>query len=247
MTQHAQADGPPPEDRGFFDEARRLHAALGGDAFRLRRLIEAGIGQAKLHHDLRNTLSSALMLAERLATSEDPGVSRSARMIVQALDQGQALLGSAAAFASEAAPRLALSRIALAPLIDGAHQALRARFPQLLIANRVAAGMVAMADEAALAAAFRHLIEAAGLAQAKQVEAEAARESRSLRVRLSDDGHAFRADRRASAFTLCGGGYRHGSTSFGLVMARDIIEAHGGRIALAEGAAATCIDIILPA
>jgi signal transduction histidine kinase len=72
---------------------------------------------------------------------------------------------------------------------------------------------------------------------------------------LTDDGRPFRNVSAAMAFQPFSGAFRYGSTGLGFVIARDVIEAHGGSIAVranparsgAETEDRTCIVLTLPA
>jgi hypothetical protein len=56
-----------PEDAAA--EIAALSATFGADVWRMRRLAELGVAQAKINHDLRNLMTPALMLADRLQGS----------------------------------------------------------------------------------------------------------------------------------------------------------------------------------
>lgn len=246
MSEATPSNGPTTATPGFDREVGRLRAALGGDGWRLVRLAEIGAGQAKLHHDLRNALSSAMMLADRLEEVADPSLRRSASLLATALEQAQALLGHAQDFTGVPPPRLTLARCRPAGLIDREAAVIATDFPEFRVENRIAPDLAIMADGAALARAFGFLLESAGRARAKRLEVEARLSEGGTLIRLSDDGYPFRAENRRTAFTPCSGAFRHGSLGYGLVLAREIIEAHGGGIALDEAASATAIAITLP-
>ena len=246
MTEATPSDRPTTASPAFDREVGRLRAALGGDGWRLARLAEIGAGQAKLHHDLRNALSSAMMLADRLEKVADPGLHRSASLLATALEQAQALLGSAQEFAGAPPLLLTLAPCRPAALIDQEAAALAKDFPELRVENRIASDLVITADGAALARALGFLLESAGRAQAKRLTVETRMSEGLALIRLSDDGYPFRAENRSTAFTPCSGAFRHGSLGYGLILAREIIEAHGGGITLDETAATTCIAITLP-
>jgi nitrogen fixation/metabolism regulation signal transduction histidine kinase len=54
----------------------------------------------KLGHELRNVLSPAMMLAERMSTHADPQVQRAGKMILDSLDKATALIKAAQVSAS---------------------------------------------------------------------------------------------------------------------------------------------------
>ena len=55
-------------------------------------VVAASEETAALLHDLRNLLTPALLLTERLQSHEDPGVRKTADRLAQSLDRAVALL-----------------------------------------------------------------------------------------------------------------------------------------------------------
>ena len=71
-----------------------------------------------------------------------------------------------------------------------------------------------------------------------------------VEIEVEDDGEGIAAEERADVFTAFHGGDRRGSAArsgLGLAIARAIVDAHGGRIWLAEPAAGTRVRLSLPA
>src|SRR3546814_4753225 len=69
---------------------RQLHdmqIALRGALKQKARLAALGTGVTKINHDLRNILSTAALLSERLALSDDPEVRRITPRLLDALDR----------------------------------------------------------------------------------------------------------------------------------------------------------------
>lgn len=76
-------------------DAQRALAAMQADvqsAFKQReRLAALGGAVAKINHDLRNVLSSAQLISDRLAMSSDARVSAMGKRLVRAIDRGMRL------------------------------------------------------------------------------------------------------------------------------------------------------------
>jgi signal transduction histidine kinase len=229
-------------------EVTRLNAALGEDGFRLRRLAELGAAQAKLNHDLRNIMASALMLADRLSSGDDAKVSRSGKLIVAALEQASSLIATTFDFATERSPSLSCTRLPLAAAVDDAAQELAPHHPGFTVENAVPPALEIDADPALLRRALGHLMRTAAKAQAKHMAVTAETHGDGVHVILRDNGRPFRDQSIADPLGAFSGAYRYGSSGLGLVIARELIEAHGGSMALKpeSGAESTVMELILP-
>jgi signal transduction histidine kinase len=244
-------DTPDLQDRELISlraEVADLRHALGDDVWRLRRLAELGVAQAKLNHDLRNVMASALMVADRLETAEDSKVARSGRLIVASLEQATALINTSLDFANDGAPALARAPCPLGPLLDEVVQEVYAQHSSMAVESRMAADVMIEADRGLLLRAFGHLLRTSAKAQAKRMEIMVEALAEKIVIHLSDDGRPFRDEQLANALRPFSGAFRYGSSGLGLVIARELIEAHGGTIAVrhAAGDASTCIEVTLP-
>lgn len=244
-------DSPDLQDRELISlraEVADLRQALGEDVWRLRRLAELGVAQAKLNHDLRNVMASALMVADRLETAEDSKVARSGRLIVASLEQATALINTSLDFANDGAPTLARAPCPLGPLLDEVAQDVHALHPTMAVETTMATDVTLEADRALLIRAFGHLLRTSAKAQARRMDIMVEALAEKVVVHLSDDGRPFRDEQLANALRPFSGAFRYGSSGLGLVIARELIEAHGGTVAVrhAPGDSSTCIEVTLP-
>jgi signal transduction histidine kinase len=255
MSEPAHSDDQAAEIAALRAEVAALRAELeadlavklGEDVWRLRRLAELGVAQAKINHDLRNLMTSALMVADRLQGSGDAKIARSGTMLVTAIEQATALIATTLNFTAEAAPLPSRSRFRLAALIADIAEELRAEHDGFAIENAAPADLHLEADRALFARAIGHLLRTAAKAQARQAVVHVEQAETSLAIVLTDDGRPFREDVSA-AFRPFSGAFRYGSTGLGFVIARDLIEAHGGSILIRTGSGdgRTCIVLRLP-
>ena len=242
-----------PEDAAV--EITALRTALGMDAWRLRRLAELGVAQAKINHDLRNIMTSALMVADRLEESADPKVSRAGRMLVASIERATALITTTQTFTTEAAPLLAPSRFPLAALIAEVAEDCRADHEQMAVHNETPEHLHLEADRVELGRAIGHLLRTAAKAQARRVAVHVEPGRSVIGIVLTDDGRPFGDVPEAGAFRPFSGAFRYGSTGLGFVIARDVVEAHGGSITVRTSTSGagrededrTCIVLTLPA
>jgi signal transduction histidine kinase len=242
-----------PEDAAA--EIAALSATFGADVWRMRRLAELGVAQAKINHDLRNLMTPALMLADRLQGSADPKVSRAGGLLVKVIERATALIATTQSFTEERAPLLARSRFPLATLIAELADDLRAEHGHLTIENATPEDFHLEADRAEFSRAIGHLLRTAAKAEAKWVAVHVELEASVVGIVLTDDGRPFRNVPMATAFRPFSGAFRYGSTGLGFVIARDVIEAHGGSITVRtqtvrtgmDDEERTCVVVTLPA
>lgn len=248
MTDTAISDSQSQELKHLRVEVARLKAALGEDGFRLRRLAELGTAQAKLNHDLRNVMASAMMVADRLSAAEDAKVSRSGKLIVAALDQASSLIATTLDFATEKQPVLNRTRFPLGTLIQETAEDIAPHYPTFYVENSVPHDLLIEADHGLLLRAFSHLMRTAAKAQARHMAVVGDAQGPDIHLILRDDGRPFRDQSIANPLSPFSGAFRYGSSGLGLVIARELIEAHGGRIALRpeSGSESTIMEVVLP-
>ena len=106
------------ELRAAEDALAGMQRQLTGSLKQKERLAQLGGAVAKISHDLRNILTTATLLADRMERSEDPTVKRTAPKLVNSLSRAVNLCETTLAFgkAEEAPPTL--TRVPLAMLVD---------------------------------------------------------------------------------------------------------------------------------
>ena len=248
MSDDPRPADPEAEIAALRAEVAALREALGEDVWRLRRLAELGVAHAKIHHDLRNLLSAALMVADRLQSSTDPKTSRSGQILVTAIEQATGLMAMTLDFAAEAAPLLSPASFPLAALIEELASEICAQHQSFAVENTAPADLHIAADRTQLGRALGYLLRTAAKAQAKQALVHVQEREATIEIVLTDDGRPFREGVSGAAFQPFSGAFRYGSTGLGLVIARELVEAHGGSIAIRSGADKdrTCVVLSLP-
>ena len=224
---------------------RELRTALWRNA----RLAALGAAIAKVSHDLRNTLSPALLSAERLEMHPDPLVRRSGGILVRAVDNATEMVGRMLDFAREVPPQLAVATVDLRQLAEEA-----AESPQLTgghaIVNRIPAGTEGLADRALLLRVVLNLLKNAIEAGATRAEIRLAEPSAadSLAIEIEDDGPGLPTEVRDKLFRPFVTSGKRGGTGLGLAIAADLMRAQGGRVTLGRtGSDGTVFRLTLPA
>jgi signal transduction histidine kinase len=202
------------------------------------RLAQLGGAVARISHDLRNILTTAQLLADRMETSKDPGVARAAPKLVASISRAVSLCESTLTFGKAEEPPPTLTRFMLASLaadvVDGEKLAgtdlvdfvtdvppsftIRGDREQLY---RVISNLVRNARQA---------IEATG--QPGTIEIGAGEEEGGWWIRIGDTGPGLPQKTREHLFEPFHAGNRKGGTGLGLAIAAELIRGHGGRLDL---------------
>ena len=211
-----------------------------------KRLASLGLAMAKINHDLRNLLSTAQLLSDRLANSSDPLGRSVAPKLIGTLDRAIAFCQSTLTYgrAAEPAPRLAPLRLRevvaeaieiVAPTGAGA----------VTIVNDAPGDLLAVADREQMLRVLMNLLRnaldalaAAGPqpGQTPEVRFCAYRKDGRVVIEVSDTGPGVPARARENLFKPFLGSSRQGGTGLGLAIAAELVAGHGGEIRLVDGA-----------
>lgn len=251
----------PSERRDEIGVAERELAAMEADLFTMlrqrRHLADLGLAVAKINHDLRNTLTSAQLLSDQVATLDDPEVQRLAPRLVTTLDRAIGFAQSVLDHGREAARPPRPVPVDLRALIDeAAFDAGLAGHPAIRFDNRVPDAIALRIDPEQMARVFVNLLRNAreALEQSPRpdgagpalVDAAFARTDDGLTVSITDNGPGLPPRARENLFVAFEGSARAGGTGLGLAIARELVEAHGGRLAWEGPGAGTRFTITLP-
>ncbi len=219
----------------------RMETALAGELRQKRRLADLGLAVSKVNHDLRNMLTTAQLLTDRLGALSDPMVQRTAPRLVATLQRAIDFCEATLAYgkAGEPLPRRAAVRLRdladelpdLADLAPGAGIAIRLDVPDDLAVD---------ADSDQLSRVLVNLVRNAVQALAQggaqggppMVLVSARRAGAAVTIRIADNGPGIANRTRAHLFEAFTGSGRPGGTGLGLAICAEIVRAHGGTIAL---------------
>ncbi len=251
----AAAHGLAPHDRAAeilhreLDRAlcRALLGAARREASALRHMEAEQ--RAFLLHDLRaplNAISLAAATVERArSTTDDARVHKMLRSVRRNIEQLSLLLGralDASILAADALPEPDLQHFELRPLVGAVAENLEplAHAGGTRIANTVPERLVVHADAWLLARVFQNL-----LANAIEhtpggeiiVGAEATLRGESVVCWVRDDGVGIAESESGKIFRKGEATRpRHGARGFGLPIVEQVVEAHGGRVAVESAA-----------
>ena len=231
-----------------------MQQALGQQLKQRQHLASLGLAVAKINHDLRNMLSSAHLLSDRLASVQDPTVQRIAPKLIGALDRAVGFCQATLAFgkAQELPPSPRKFDLSLVVGdardllgLDDSPVAFVADLPQPLVLN---------ADPEQLLRVLLNLCRNALEAMEPQVAEgrqavltiAARRLADRIEIDVSDTGPGVPEGGREGMFKPFSGSRRVGSTGLGLAIAADLMRAQGGSIALVPSRIGACFRVTFP-
>ena len=220
-----------------------------------RHLADLGLAVAKINHDLRNTLSSAQLLSDQVATLDDPKVQRLAPRLVTTLDKAIGFAQAVLDYGRETSIVPQFAPVNLRTLVeDAAFDARVAGNPLIAFDNDVDAALMVEVDAGQMGRVLVNLLKNArealeavpGEPEDFRIEARANADSERTVITLRDNGPGLPPRARENLFVAFEGSARSGGTGLGLAIAREITEAHGGVLAYVEERQGTRFDITLP-
>ena len=229
-------------------ELVQMQAGLRAALQQKTRLAALGGAVTKINHDLRNILSTARLVSDRLLASDDPTVRRNSRALLAAIDRAVELCSNTLNFTREGPPVLEQSTFALAELIEEVGLTLPAPAEgDAPLRNEVAEDFVLEADRSQIFRIFANLTQNAVQSGATRVMVTARRERDQVVAEVSDNGPGLAPRARDNLFQPFAGSARPGGSGLGLAIVRELVRAHGGNIRLLHSTAeGTAFAIELP-
>jgi signal transduction histidine kinase len=229
-------------------ELVEMQAGLRAALRQKTRLAALGGAVTKINHDLRNILSTARLVSDRLLASDDPTVRRNSRALLSAIDRAVELCSATLNFTREGPPVLEQTSFPLAELIE--EVALTLPVPaegEPPLRNTVPASLNVEADRSQLFRIFANLAQNAVQSGATRVEISARQGGEQLIVEVSDNGPGLAPRARDNLFQPFAGSTRPGGSGLGLAIVRELVRAHGGNIRLLSSTAeGTAFAVELP-
>jgi signal transduction histidine kinase len=249
-----------PTDRadeiGLAEQAlARMETTLADELRQKRRLAQLGLAVSKINHELRNMLTTAQLLTDRLDRVNDETAQRVAPRLVATLDRAIAFCETTLAYGRATEPLPQRRLIPLAPLIEDLSN-LTDLAPEVGITFKahVPEGLMVDADKDQLSRVLVNLVRNAvqalsqtGPSQGQPcIDIKASREGNTVTILVEDNGPGIPERVKADLFTPFQSSARKGGTGLGLTIAAELIELHGGTISLDEGEGHTCFRITIP-
>ncbi len=233
-------------------ELQSMQEGLRASLLQKTRLAALDIAVTKINHDLRNVLSTAFLMSDRLTSSEDPDVRRLAPRLIGAIDKAASLCTQTLNFTREGPLHIELARFVLRDLVTEVIETLTENtddMPEDDVRERFAMdvppGLNIEGDREQLYRVFYNLLHNSLLAGSRLIEIRLAERDERIEIDIADDGPGLPPRARDHLFTPFAGSARKGGTGLGLAIARDIMRAHGGDIELiGTSAEGTCFRLV---
>ena len=216
-----------------------LQTELTGALKQKDRLAQLGGAVARISHDLRNILTTAQLFADRMETSNDPGVQRAAPKLVSSISRAVNLCESTLAFGKAEEPAPSLTLVDLAEVVEEVidSERLTADSADISYGADIPAGMILRADPEQLFRVLTNLVRNARQALSArggegEISISASEGEREWTIRVADTGPGLPARARETLFQPFAGTTRRGGTGLGLAIAAELIRGHGGRLEL---------------
>jgi signal transduction histidine kinase len=247
----------PSRRRDEFGTAERelagMQKELAGMLSQKSRLAALGLAVSKISHDLRNMLSSAQLLSDRLRSVKDERVQQLVPKLIASLDRAIRLCARTLDFgqAHEMPPKR--RRFPLAPLIAEVGEGLGLpRHGRIAWRLDIMAELKVDADRDQLYRVLSNLCRNAVQAleslgeEAGEIVVSANREGSVTIIEVRDTGPGVPERAREHLFEAFRSVARKGGTGLGLAISAELIAAHGGEIALVNNDGGATFRITIP-
>ena len=216
------------------------------------RLAALGLAVSKISHDLRNMLSSAQLLSDRLITVKDPTVQRLVPKLIASLDRAIRLCAQTLNYgqAQETPPRR--KRFKLLPLVTEVGDSLGLPRQRIAWVIEVEPMLEVDADRDQLYRVLSNLCRNAVQALESEGETDGEigvagrREGAVTVIEVADTGPGVPHKARTHLFAAFQGSVRKGGTGLGLAIAHELVQAHGGQIALIDNEGGATFRVTIP-
>ena len=249
----------PTNRRDELGVMERELAAMETDIYSMlrqrRHLADLGLAVAKINHDLRNTLTSAQLLSDQVANLDDPNVQRLAPRLVQSIDRAIGFAQSVLDYGRQSVSPPKPVPVDLRLLLDeAAFDAGLVGHPVISWSNGVPDAVSILADPDQFARIFANLLKNArealeganGKVEKPTVAIGFEETPDWLTLSVADNGPGLPPRARENLFVAFEGSARIGGTGLGLAIARELTEAHGGRLSFVDQPVGTRFDVTLP-
>jgi signal transduction histidine kinase len=248
--------GPRRDEIGVAErELERLQSQLTALLQERSRLASIGLAVSKINHDLRNMLSSAQLVSDRLSDIPDPTVQMFAPRLMRALDRAIGLCFDILNFGKTEEIVPEKTAVPLAQLVaDVFDNQLADSRDGIVLRSEVPDHLTVRADRDHLYRILNNLVRNAFEALQSQppqsgggvISIAAFDNGSGTTIRVSDNGPGVPGSLRQTLFQPFRSG-RKGGAGLGLVIAAELVRAHGGDIHLEDTPAGASFVFNVPA
>jgi signal transduction histidine kinase len=217
------------------------------------RLAALGLAVSKVSHDLRNMLSSAQLLSDRMAAVKDPTVQRLVPKLIASLDRAIRLCVHTLDFGQAHEPPPRRKRFELAPLVTEIADSLGLPREGTIgwkvdIEDKLEVDADRDQLYRILSNLCRNAVQAleSEMGGTGEIMIVARREGAVAIIEVADTGPGVPEKARARLFQAFQSVSRKGGSGLGLAIAAELVQAHGGQIALVNNANGATFRVTIP-
>jgi signal transduction histidine kinase len=257
LTSNIIAFGERPQDAsrviapsGRNDEIGRAEKALAAmeqslahELAHRKRLAELGMAVARINHDLRNILSAAQLISDRLATIPDPQTQRLAPRLVATLDRAIKFCQATLTYGAGREQPPERQRFDLNKMVQEVVETARAEYgeavdyhvdiPPRFEAYADASHILRVLENLSRNAAQALMAKGAAAGRPKAIRFAAIRTDGVALIEISDTGRGFLPEQKDRIFEPFHNSTSEAGTGLGLSIAADLVNRNGGSIELA--------------
>jgi signal transduction histidine kinase len=240
-------------------ELQSMQTLLQSSLNQKAHLAALGLAASKVSHDLRNMLTSAQLISDRMSMVQDPTVQRFAPKLITSLDRAINFLNQTIRFgrAQELPPsrdRLRLFDIAAEVIEQAELQADAQHGPKPTFKLEVPEATTIDADREQLTRILTNLIRNAVKVLQQSVTVSdpsitlaASRKNGGCEITIADNGPGIPQAIRAKLFQPFQSADAQGGTGLGLAISAELVTAHAGEInVLSTGPEGTVFRVFIP-
>jgi signal transduction histidine kinase len=240
-------------------ELQSMQTLLQGSLNQKAHLAALGLAASKVSHDLRNMLTSAQLISDRMSAVKDPTVQRFAPKLISSLDRAINFLNQTIRFgkAQEQPPNRELLRLydIAEDVIEQAElQADAQPGAKVTFTNEIPDQAVIYADREQLSRILTNLIrnavkalQANGGGRAPAIALASKQINSACEITIADNGPGIPSRIRDTLFQPFQSADAQGGTGLGLAISAELVAAHGGEIEVAyTGPEGTVFRLSIP-
>ena len=228
--------------REFYDMKQSVRASFKQQ----ERLATLGMAVAKINHDLRNVLTSAQLVSDRLAMDKEERVAHMGQRLVRAIDRGVKLCADVLNYSQskEDPPDFEKIRVSLllGEVAADVLSAFGAGVRSIKFDNDVPSESVIWADPDHTYRIFHNLFRNAAQAMAalpddnavRKLTVDLAKFDGKVDISVQDTGSGLPQKVRDNLFKAFVSSSGHGSTGLGLTISRELAVSQGGDLSLGK-------------
>jgi signal transduction histidine kinase len=215
------------------------------------RLATIGMAMAKINHDLRNVMTSAQLISDRLADDKEERVATMGARLVKAVERGVKLCEATLSFSQSVEELPDPKPVRLAGLVGEVAGDVMAEEGLVKFSNKVPTDMVVRADPDQIYRVFHNLfrnaIQAMGESEEKRLSVGAMGMDDKACIEVMDTGPGLPKTALDNLFKAFTSSARKGGTGLGLTISRELARANGGNLLLKRtDENGTVFDVSLP-